>query len=258
MRRDSIPHTLAVTVVLAVGCSLLVSAAAIGLRDLQERNKALYKKTNILTAAGLYRRGMDVVEEFDRRVEARLVDLNTGTFAAADEIDPLQYDQVSAARDPEMSEVLPAENDLAGILRRETFSFVYLIEEGGKIDQVVLPFRGKGLFSTLYGYLAVDSDRSTIRGITFYEHGETPGLGGEVDNMKWKEKWVGQKLYDEAGEVALELTKVPVPAGDPKAGYAVDGLSGATMTSMGVTEMIRFWLGPDGFGPFLQDAEISG
>jgi Na+-transporting NADH:ubiquinone oxidoreductase subunit C len=107
-----------------------------------------------------------------------------------------------------------------------------------------------GLWSILYGYLALDTDLTTIRGITFYEQGETAGLGGEVENPRWKALWPGRRAFDERGNVKIQVKKgvAGPPAEDP---YQVDGLSGATLTSRGVTNMIRFWLGPDGFGPFI-------
>jgi Na+-transporting NADH:ubiquinone oxidoreductase subunit C len=114
---------------------------------------------------------------------------------------------------------------------------------------LVLPIQGLGLWSTLYGFLAIDADGNTIRGITYYQHAETPGLGGEVDNPRWKSLWPGRKIYDD-GEPAIQVIKGAAgpPAQDP---YRVDGLSGATLTSNGVTFMLEFWLGPNGFGPYL-------
>ena len=120
------------------------------------------------------------------------------------------------------------------------------------LDKVVIPIHGYGLWSTLYGFLALESDLQTISGITFYEHGETAGLGGEVDNPAWKSQWQGKTLY-EAGEVRLEVLKGTVNPASADAKYQVDGLSGATLTSRGVNNLISYWMGEDGFGPVLQD-----
>ncbi len=256
MNRDSVRHTVAVTLTLAVVCSLLVSLAAVGLRELQESNKERSKKKNILIAAGLFQKGMDVDRAFDQKVRVRLVDLDAGGFAAESVADPATYDQKSAARDPGASKPPEPAADHAGIGRRENYSQVYLIEQGGQLDQMVLPVYGRGLYSTLYGLIAVDADGKTIRGITFYEHGETPGLGGEIENSKWTAKWIGKKLFDDDGSVAIEIVKGAVPRSDPEADYAIDGISGATMTSKGVTGMLLFWFGDDGFGPFLKKSEF--
>ena len=113
---------------------------------------------------------------------------------------------------------------------------------------IVLPIKGYGLWSTLYGFLALDKDAVTVRGITYYQHGETPGLGGEVDNPTWKAKWPGRKAYDESWAPALRVIKGQ--AGPPSSSpHQVDGLSGATITSRGVNDMINFWLGESGFAP---------
>jgi Na+-transporting NADH:ubiquinone oxidoreductase subunit C len=115
---------------------------------------------------------------------------------------------------------------------------------------IVLPIEGYGLWSTLYGFLAVEADTTTVRGITYYQHGETPGLGGEVDNPAWRAAWIGRKAFDQDFEPAIQVIKGQAgrPEQDP---HHVDGLTGATITSRGVTNMMRFWLGPDGFGPYL-------
>ena len=87
----------------------------------------------------------------------------------------------------------------------------------------------------------------TVRGLTYYKHGETPGLGGEVDNQLWKAKWPGKEVYDSDWNVKVEVTKSVTDDT-----CQVDALSGATLTSNGVTNMLRFWLGSKGFGPYLQ------
>jgi Na+-transporting NADH:ubiquinone oxidoreductase subunit C len=103
--------------------------------------------------------------------------------------------------------------------------------------------------------LAEGPDAIRIRGLTFYEHGETPGLGGEVDNPRWREQWRDDKrLYDENWDVRMRVAKGAVDADDPQADFRVDGLSGATITANGVTNMIEFWFGDRGFRPFLKYA----
>ena len=147
---------------------------------------------------------------------------------------------------------------LGGIKRREKYAFVYEVrDDSGQVEQVVLPIYGKGLWSTLYGFIAVDKDGKTVRGITFYQHGETPGLGGEVDNPRWKALWKGKQLFDGSVQSEIEVIKGVVVAGTAKAQYQIDGLSGATITSNGVEQLVRYWVGPDGFGPFLEKLRHS-
>jgi Na+-transporting NADH:ubiquinone oxidoreductase subunit C len=108
-------------------------------------------------------------------------------------------------------------------------------------------------FTTLYGFLALDSDLKTIRGITFYEHGETPGLGGEVDNPRWKAQWKGKMAYDDNMKILIEVLKGQVDPTSPQAGHQIDGLGGSTITTRGVHNLVRFWLGENGYKPFLSN-----
>lgn len=251
---DSIGKTLLVALSLCVVCSVVVSTAAVVLKPAQERNKTLDLKRNILAAAGLYDENQSVDEQF-RSVDTRVVDLRTGQFS--DAVTPESYDQRKAAKDPAASEALAAEQDIAKVSRRENYSLVYLVkDESGDVSRIILPVRGYGLWSTLYGFLALEGDANTVVGLGFYEHGETPGLGGEVDNPRWKAVWPGKKVYRD-GEVALGLIKGPVDTSRPEAKYQIDGLSGATLTSTGVTNLVHFWLGKQGFGPFLTNLKAG-
>jgi Na+-transporting NADH:ubiquinone oxidoreductase subunit C len=247
---DSIKKTLIVAFSLCIVCSVIVSTAAVMLKPAQEVNKTLDRKRNILAAAGMLEEGTSVEEQFSQ-ITTRVVDLRTGEYT--DAVEPGQYDQRKAAKDPALSEALPSEEDLAKISRREHFATVYLVQDTqGEIDKIILPIHGYGLWSTLYGFIALESDANTVAGIGFYEHGETPGLGGEVDNPRWKAFWPGKKVYRD-GEVAIGLIKGSVDPASAKADWQVDGLAGATLTARGVTNLVQFWLGENGFEPFLNN-----
>ena len=112
--------------------------------------------------------------------------------------------------------------------------------------------RGYGLWGTLYGYLSLSSDLNTVQGIEYYEHKETPGLGGEVDNPNWKDGWKGKKIFTETGVVNLKVVK-----GTSSSDYEIDGISGATLTTNGVTNMIQYWLGDEAYGPVLRNLKES-
>lgn len=262
MSRDSIGFTFIVSAALCVVCSILVSGAAVGLRGLQEENKENERKKNILSAAGLIKPGDDIKKIYDERVKGIIIDLNTGEVVTDDKElfpNPQEYDQKTAADNPKMSMVIPSAEDLAGIKRRENYSWVYLInDEDGKLSQYVLPVRGKGLWSTLWGFLALDTNLDTIAGLTFYQHGETPGLGGEVDNPKWKAQWIGKEAYGKDFKPEIKVIKGVVNPDSPNAIHEVDGLSGATITSRGVTHLLDFWLGNLGFKPYLERVREQG
>ena len=250
MARESAFHTLFVATMLCVVCSLLVSMAAVGLRPWQLQNKEQERQKNILMVAGLYRTD-EPVETLFQQIDTRIVDLETGEFVGQDVVAPSTFDPKQAASDPEMSALIPPEHDIAGIKRREKYAFVYLVQRDGRLDQMVLPVYGKGLWSTMYGFLSLAADGTTVRGISFYEHGETPGLGGEIDNADWKASWKGKRVRDESGQFKLKVVKGAVDPSSPEAAYEVDGISGATITANGVSNMVAYWLGPHGFGSFL-------
>ena len=238
-------------------CALLVSTAAVSLRPRQDANRALDRKQNILLAAGLQAEGKRIDEIYAQRILPRVVELATGEHMEG--IDPEKYDPRRMARDPEASQSVPPEDDLASIRRRANYAVVYLVEDEGRVAKLILPVHGLGLWSTLYGFLTLDyGDLTTIRNLVFYEHGETPGLGGEVDNPDWRAQWDGKQVYDEYGAVRLEVIKGQVNPQRPEARHQVDGLSGATLTSQGVDRMLKYWLGQHGFGPYLAKLKRQG
>lgn len=247
---DSTAKTLIVAFSLSIVCAIFVSTAAVMLKPVQEINKALDRKRSILAAAGMLEEGKSVEEQF-AQVTTRVVDLRTGKFT--DDVDAQEFDQRKAAKDPSQSRKLSAEEDLAKISRREDYSLVYVVESpGGQLEKIILPIHGYGLWSTLYGYIALESDANTVAGLGFSEHGETPGLGGEVDNPRWKAHWPGKQVYRD-GEVELGLIKGSVDPDSANAPWQVDGLAGATLTARGVTNLVHFWLGENGFEPFLNN-----
>jgi len=247
---DSIQKTLIVAFSLCIVCSVIVASAAVILKPAQEVNKTLDRKRNILAAAGMLDDSRGVEEQF-AQVTTRVVDLRTGKFV--DDVDPQEYDQRKAAKDPAASEPLTTEQDIAKIARREHYALVYLVEDAqGSIEKIILPIHGYGLWSTLYGFIALQSDGNTVAGLGFYEHGETPGLGGEVDNPRWKSIWPGKQVYRD-GDAAIGLIKGAVDPASPNAAWQIDGLAGATLTARGVTNLVQFWLGKNGFEPFLNN-----
>ncbi len=229
--------------------SVVVSFAAVTLKDRQEANRKLDRQGNVLRVAGLLDGETKLTvtradDLFKSNIEALLIDLEKGAVLKGE--DATKHDQRKALGDPSQSRKAPANK--AKIQRLPNKAVVYLVKKDGTLDSVVLPVEGKGLWSTMYGYLALEPDLKTVKGVTFYEHGETPGLGGEIDNQRWKDSWVGKVLFDGQGKPVFHLKKGL--AGDDI--HAVDGLSGATLTSNGVTDLVQFWTGESGYGPYLK------
>jgi len=248
---DSIKKTLFVVIALSLVCSIIVSTAAVVLKPKQQANAVLDQQTKILEVAGIDLAG-DIPALYAENIEPRLVDFATGDFVDGD---AAAYDQRKAAKDPAQSIKLSAEDDIAKILRRANTGTVYLVKDGAETSKVIIPVHGNGLWSMMYAFVAVETDGNTVSGITYYEQGETPGLGGEVENPTWRAQFVGKKLFDENHKPAIQVVKGGAPQGSE---HGVDGLSGATLTSVGVQHTFDFWLGDMGFGPFLAKVRDGG
>lgn len=251
--RHSTIYTVGFAALICVFCGVFVSYAAVSLRERQVVNAELDKKKKVLEAAGLTQSGEDVtperVTELFENIEPVAVDLRSGKEDP--NVDTDTYDQEKAAGDPSQS--FEAEPNPSAVQRIPNWAQVYKVyNDAGELEMLVLPIEGLGLWGTLYGFLALDSDLETVRGLTYYRHKETPGLGGEVENPRWRNKWPNRRLFDEEGEPALRVIKGAAPPPE-EAPYQVDGLSGATITANGVTNMLRFWFDQELYGQYLDN-----
>jgi len=261
---DSLEKTIAIAVALCLVCAVLVSFSAVALKPLQVNNKEVDMKKNILEVASLLEEGANIDAVFKDKIEAKIVNLETGDYV--EDMNPAEYDQRKAAKDPAMSVAIPKEKDIAHIRVKPKYAKVFLVKEAGAIQSIILPINGYGLWSTLYGFLSLDPDGQTVQSINFYDQAETPGLGGEVVNPNWRALWKGKKVYAETdqpslekgeiaeadiGEPALSLIKGTVDPSKPGSQYQVDGLAGASLTSAGVTNLVRYWMSKEGFAPYL-------
>jgi len=210
--RDSISNTLTVAIGLSLVCSVLVASAAIVLKPLQLKNQEEYRQRIILEVAGLMEADGDIAALFST-IQPEMIDVASGESVE-----------------------------------------IYLEKNGDAIEQIILPISGPGLWSTMRGYLALAPDGNTVRGIRFYEHAETPGLGDQIDKADWRNLWVGKKLYDDDDTPRIEVIRgfALRNASNTNLQYQIDGLSGATLTGNGVSKLVQHWIGPEGFGPYLE------
>jgi Na+-transporting NADH:ubiquinone oxidoreductase subunit C len=262
-KKDSTGYILSFAAGVCLVCSVFVAGAAVSLKDKQEANKLLDKQKKVLVVAGLMDEGeklppAEVSQLFADNIVPKVVELKTGAYV--DGVNADTFDQRKASKDPEAS--TEAEANPAKVMRVPNNALVYHVVSEGEVQKLILPIEGKGLWSTLYGFIALETDTNTVAGITFYEHGETPGLGGEVDNPNWKGMWKGRKVFSidaASGQMAPSIEVIKGQAGpasdDP---YRVDGLSGATITSRGVTHLVQYWMGDGGFGPYLNKFREGG
>ncbi len=245
MQNDSILKTFTVATLLCIVCSLIVSSAVVKLRPIQQENKILDIKKNLLLSAGLIK-SFDVSKEeilqAYKKITPMVVDLAVGDFVT--DISAEEFDPGVAIKDPKQIITIPKDLDQARIIFRTKYAKIYYVKEFGEIKQIILPIYGKGLWSTMYGFLAMSADLKTINGIGFYSHGETPGLGGEIDNPRWKALWKDKIAYNENLKVLIGVGKKN--SSTDSSSY-IDGVSGATLTMNGVYDTIHYWLGEHGY-----------
>jgi Na+-transporting NADH:ubiquinone oxidoreductase subunit C len=256
MGNGSLKQSLKMILVVCLVCSLLVSAAAVMLNARQNENQRQNRIKNILIAAGLFRDDADNGAIYQRHIEPVLIELHSGNQVNEASIGPNftigNFDIDRLASDPVLGVAIADADDLAKIKRRPRFMVVYIVKTGGRAVKLILPVYGKGLWSTIYGLLALDRDLHTISGITFYQHGETPGLGGEIENPRWQQLWQGKQIFDKGGRTIIKVLRGEADAASPDANHQIDGLAGATMTSRGIQQLLHYWLGEQGYGPLLK------
>lgn len=247
--KDTIKGTLIIVIVLSFVCSIIVSTAAVVLKPNQVLNAKLDVQKNLVAVAGFNAETPQQVQDiFAKNIEPRLLDLKTGDLVAGD---AESYDMRAAAKDTKQSIKLTPEQDIVKIQRLPNKALIYLVKKDGKYTQVLVPVNGSGLWSMMYAFVAIDIDGNTVNGITFYEQGETAGLGGEVENPKWRAQFEGKTLYDENHQPAIHIYKGGTPNTETGEAHGVDGLSGATLTSNGVQHIFDFWFNEEGYGQFL-------
>ena len=176
-----------------------MSVVVVSLKPIQEKNKKLERIKNILAAGELLDENGAVEKVYEERITPEVIHLETGGIVPHDSygetLKPDVFDVKKLSEDPKYGRVLSPKRDIAQIKKIPRYMLVYIVVEEGKTNKLILPIYGRGLWSTMYGFMALDRDLKTVRGFTFYEHGETPGLGGEVDNPRWKATWEGKACF---------------------------------------------------------------
>jgi Na+-transporting NADH:ubiquinone oxidoreductase subunit C len=253
MGNDTVKKILIVSFSLSIFCSVLVSGSAIFLKERQDLNKKLDVKRNLLISSGAIKadvKSEEVILNAYKSVTELAVDLSSGEVIRDYDVENL--DAKKLAKVPGKNIILSSSADIAKIKSISKVSKVYLVKnDRNEVEKIVLPVYGKGLWSTMYGFLALSPDTKTVKGLGFYEHGETPGLGGEIDNPNWKKQWANKVVLSEKYVPQIAVVKGQVDHSKQSNNNKVDGLSGATITSNGVQALVNFWVSENGFGPFL-------
>lgn len=252
--RESLGRTMLVAGGVALFCSALVSSAVYWLRPIQRAYETIDRNRSILIAADLVAAAAqptdaEIVRQF-LELDARLVDLDEGVLTDADDATARNYDYRAAMADPSRSREIDAAHDVSGLSRRPLLMPVYLLREGPRIELLVLPIFGRGMWSTIYAHVGLQADFDTVAGVDFFDHGETPGIGDRIENPSWTATWRGKHLFGDGGVRAL---RIGAANGGSLGSDAVDAITGATVTVSAVDRIVEYWFGPDGYGPFLDN-----
>ncbi len=262
MSKETKKKTITVALGVCLVCSVLVSAAAVSLSGIQAQNKKLDKLKNILMAGDLYSEKIDIEKTYQDNIQSRMIELESGRVLSKEDFNDVlnleKFDIRTMANHGEYGKSIPASEDISGIKKQPKFMVIYNVVKDDQVEKIILPIYGKGLWSTMYGFIALGRDLKTVTGFTFYEHGETPGLGGEVDNPRWKQSWVGKRAFDNNWNVVIEVLKGRVDPTSPDKDSQIDGLSGSTLTTRGVDNLVKYWLGENGYGPYLAKLRERG
>ncbi len=240
---ESRTKTLIMAFLVSAVCALMVSGATVLLRPIQAANRAAEEQARI---EGLVKGipGMaSLLAKSGGTLSKVVIDL--GDARAAQDVTSDTLD--AALSDTGNWTALDAGADLAGLGQRPNFVQIFLLREGEDISLVLLPMTGQGYGGRIDAILAVEGDMNTIAGIAITSHSETPGLGGRIEDPSWQANFPGTELRDSSGDLRFNVAR-----GDAASAYQVDGITGATRTTRGISQMVRFWLGPDGYGPLLR------
>tara|TARA_B100001750_G_C15368231_1_gene525906 strand:+ start:195 stop:983 length:789 start_codon:yes stop_codon:yes gene_type:complete len=248
-------YILGFSLALCLICATAVSALHESVVEKQKANAILDKQINILRVAGLLDSettpSQSEVDVMFEDVDAKVINQATGD--TLHDQNPWQYNALKAAKAStsgvDASELPSGPRALAKqiqVKRLPKSLIVYEVQKPGK-ECLVLPIWGNGLWSLLQGFVAIDLSGNRVIGITFFSHKETAGLGGEIDNPEWKAQWPGKILFKDGAVAATVVKKGAVK--DPT--IQVDGIAGATITSLAVGRSVHLWLGESGYGPFL-------
>ncbi|WP_394130552.1 Na(+)-translocating NADH-quinone reductase subunit C [Shewanella maritima] len=251
IKKDSVLGTMLFIICLSLVCSFMITGTAEVLKE-----RKLVKQRDEVQRFVLRSAGIEVTDDFRetfaQRIKPKLLELDTGKLSDRDAI--LDFDERMAAINPDTS--MQPEKDLAKIGRRANQVRIYQVfDENNQLSTLVLPVYGKGLWSIIYGYVAVEMDLNTIKNITFYEHGETPGIADFVTDSSWLSLWQGKQLFDDKGKLAIKVVKGGADAGDI---HGVDGVSGATRTGVGIQRAVHFWFGEEGYQTFFSQLATTG
>lgn len=240
---DSRAKTLVVAFLVSTICAVLVTGATVVLRPIQAQNRAAEQQAR-LEALIVAVPGMSdlIAEAGGDALSTVVIDLDAGAAAIDVTSETLERTLAEASN----WTTLAAGDDVAGIRSRPNYAQIYLLRTDDAVSLVILPVAGTGYGGRIQALLALRGDMRTLAGIAITEQAETPGLGARIEEAQWQQSFAGKHLFDDRGDPRFAVTRGPA-----RGEYEVDGITGATRTGNAITQMVRFWTGPKGYGPLM-------
>lgn len=250
---NSVSHTILFAIAIAVVLGAMVTAVSVLLEPAQAENREQAQQAIFQDLLQNQPGFESIVDQHSAyQMDHRLVDLDTGCYDA--EIAASDYGTIIDSRRSKHTQALNREQDIANIKVRAKYALVHLIQDTDRLIAVVLPVYGLGYSSRLNGYLTLAADGNQVRSLVFYDHNETPGMGGRISTADWQTQWQKKLLRDQNGNLRIGVaTGSPTSAEDRS--YQIDAMAGATITGRGVTNLLRFWVGPMGFETYLHNLQ---
>ena len=249
-KKVSIKKIFLVAFLVSFVCAVVVSTSSVLLKPYHESNVELEKQRNLLA---VIQRDSELNRIFSKmtstKVQYNILDLNKGEFLTDKNLN--QTHTVLEELDGFKKERIPQKQNLAGIKYRPNYMGVYQIK-GEKREYVILPIYGKGYASMIRGYLGLNLTEQIVVGLSIYEQEETPGIGSRITNEEWLSQWQGKKFRSDLNGNRLHVSMAHSPSKIENEAYRIDGITGATKTSMAMDGMLAFWLGDSGYQRFFK------
>lgn len=207
----------------------LLAFTAVALREPQQKAVKLDTRTKILSAVMDIKEGDDVNRIWEERIKSLVVDIDGDVVGQLDNGTAVIAEQIDVGKEfkkPPQERLFPV--------------FLFVNENNpDQIESYIIPVFGNGLWDRIWGFVALEKDLVTVRGVRFDHKAETPGLGARITDANVQERYVGKKIYNNVGEL-LSIQMVKAETGDASIydDYHVDGMSGSTMTANGVNDML--------------------
>ncbi len=240
---DSRVKTLAVAFLVSAVCAVLVTVATVTLRPIQAQNRAAEQQARLEALIAAVPGISDLIAQAGgEALSTVVIDLDAGAAATEVTAETLE----TALSDASNWTTLSPADDVAGIGNRPDYAQIYLLRDGERVSLAILPVVGTGYNGRIQALLALAGDMRTVAGIAVTEQAETPGLGARIEEPNWQRGFAGKQLFDDSGAFRFAVAR-----GAARSDHEVDGITGATRTSNAITSMVRFWVGPKGYGPLI-------